>query len=218
MNSPTYPKYQKMDLYPELIAIKVSIPIPSQVQLTSSEMQQAQQAKRKETNKSSLSVHLPSGQVSNISSRHYQLKERLENHFALIASTEAIPRNARGISSEAGTYSCVAKMLPKSHKGASTSKEKDKQVGIRNLHRSKNKHKGNVKALLFDVSSSRLKTSQRAYMAMPGTGFREGMGPALGFMGLGPGAGPRRMLPTWFAEFDLGRPICGGGAIWGPPP
>lgn len=53
---------------------------------------------------------------------------------------------------------------------------------------------------------------------MPGTGLR-GMGPALefGFMGLGPGAGPRRWL-TWLAEFDLGRPISGGGAIWGPPP
>jgi hypothetical protein len=49
---------------------------------------------------------------------------------------------------------------------------------------------------------------------MPGTGLR-GMGPALelGFMGLGPGAGARRWLLTWFAEFDLGRPICGGGAI-----
>ena len=60
---------------------------------------------------------------------------------------------------------------------------------------------------------------------MPGTGFREGigpapglMGPALGFIGLSAGAGPRRMLPAWFAEFALGRPICGGGAIWGPPP
>jgi hypothetical protein len=58
------------------------------------------------------------------------------------------------------------------------------------------------------------------YIAMPGTGFRDGMGPtaALGFMGLGPGAGPRRALPAWFAELDLGRPIWGGGAIWGPPP
>jgi hypothetical protein len=57
-------------------------------------------------------------------------------------------------------------------------------------------------------------------MAMPGTGFRDGIGPALGlgFMGLGPGAGPRRMLPAWLAELDRGRPISGGGAIWGPPP
>jgi hypothetical protein len=56
---------------------------------------------------------------------------------------------------------------------------------------------------------------QQIYMAMPGTGFRNGMGPtaALGFMGLGPGAGPRLALPAWFAELDLGRPIWGGGAI-----
>jgi hypothetical protein len=55
---------------------------------------------------------------------------------------------------------------------------------------------------------------QVAQMAMPGTGFRAGTGSAaLGFIGLGPGAGPRRMLPTWFAELALGRPICGGGAI-----
>ena len=48
---------------------------------------------------------------------------------------------------------------------------------------------------------------------MPGTGLREGKAFELGFMGLGPGAGARRWLLTWFAEFDLGRPICGGGAI-----
>jgi hypothetical protein len=67
--------------------------------------------------------------------------------------------------------------------------------------------------------------STQAHMAMPGTGFRLGIGPepseitALGFMGLGPGAGPRRGLPAWLAELDRGRPpIWGGGAICGPPP
>lgn len=54
------------------------------------------------------------------------------------------------------------------------------------------------------------------YIAIPGTGFREGTAPTtgvLGFMGLGPGAGPRRGALAWFAEFDLGRPIWDGGAI-----
>jgi hypothetical protein len=61
-------------------------------------------------------------------------------------------------------------------------------------------------------------------MAIPGTGFRLGMGRgplgemALGFMGLGPGAGPRRGLPAWLAELDRGRPPICGGAICGPPP
>jgi hypothetical protein len=74
----------------------------------------------------------------------------------------------------------------------------------------KYKWKGESNALTFLMKT----LGQVAQMAMPGTGFRVGMGPAaLGFMGLGPGAGPRLMLPTWFAEFALGRPICGGGAI-----
>jgi hypothetical protein len=53
--------------------------------------------------------------------------------------------------------------------------------------------------------------STRGYIAIPGTGFRAGMGTgplgvmALGFMGLGPGAGPRRGLPAWLA-FGVGEP------------
>jgi hypothetical protein len=55
---------------------------------------------------------------------------------------------------------------------------------------------------------------QRRYNAMPGMGFRTGICKgALGFMGLGPGGGPRRAV--WLAEFERGRPIC-GAAPWGP--
>lgn len=42
------------------------------------------------------------------------------------------------------------------------------------------------------------------------------LGLELGFMGLGPGGDPRRVI--WLAELDRGRPISGGGAICGPPP
>jgi hypothetical protein len=89
-----------------------------------------------------------------------------------------------------------------------------------------NKKKNQVKKPLrtFLIKAPSLR-STRGYIAIPGTGFRAGMGTgplgvmALGFMGLGPGAGPRRALPAWLAELDRGRPpIWGGGAICGPPP
>jgi hypothetical protein len=52
------------------------------------------------------------------------------------------------------------------------------------------------------------------YNAIPGIGFLGGIGEtAFGFMGLGPGAGARRAL-TWLAEFERGRPICGGGMLY----
>jgi hypothetical protein len=72
----------------------------------------------------------------------------------------------------------------------------------------KNKHKSQGHILISSL--------RETYNACPGTGFREGTAPTigeLGFMGLGPGAGPRRAPMAWFAEFDLGRPIWEGGAI-----
>lgn len=54
---------------------------------------------------------------------------------------------------------------------------------------------------------------KKHYNAWPGTGFLDGIGIlTLGFMRLGPGGEARRAM-TWLAEFDRGRPICGGGAI-----
>jgi hypothetical protein len=90
------------------------------------------------------------------------------------------------------------------------SRIEDKQVKYRNRWRANVQRKtGESNALTFLMKTH----SGQDYIARPGTGFRGGIGPALGFMGLRPGAGPRRALLTWFAELDLGRPICGGGAI-----
>jgi len=89
----------------------------------------------------------------------------------------------------------------------------------------KNQIKDQETAQTFLIKAPSLESNFLIYIAIPGTGFRAGIGTgplgvmALGFMGLGPGAGPRRGLPAWLAELDRGRPpIWGGGAIWGPPP
>jgi len=98
--------------------------------------------------------------------------------------------------------------------GKISQKEIAKKILKRSRNRSNVPHK-----------STSLESNILVYIAIPGTGFRAGIGTgplgvmALGFMGLGPGAGPRRGLPAWLAELDRGRPpIWGGGAIWGPPP
>jgi hypothetical protein len=116
----THPKYLKMDLYPTSIPPKMQSNNPYPRHELRSAASSAGKEKRLIKKFPAHPCTFPADRYQNIF-KTLSTKRTPGKTHRTHSERKGNPRNARGISSEAGTHSCVAKVLPESHKGASTS-------------------------------------------------------------------------------------------------